>query len=221
VLEVRLGDFRRALEGGALEPGSFDVVATDPPYGRARMDLWDALADLSAAVLRPGGMLMAYAGQAHLDAELAALSRRLEYRWTLAVELRGSHGIVRGFMNSWKPVVVYARPPAGRPPLRPVLPDLIRGSGEDKRFHKWGQPASEMVPVLGALAGLVAPGRAARVLDPMAGGGGILAACAELGFDCLGYEVDPRAFAALTERFRASPAGRAADGSGRAASLQE
>jgi len=28
--------------------------------------------------------------------------------------------------------------------------------------------------------------------------------------------VDPRAFAALTERFRASPAGRAADGSGRA-----
>jgi DNA modification methylase len=73
-----------------------------------------------------------------------------------------------------------------------------------------------MVPVLGALAGLVAPGRAARVLDPMAGGGGILAACAELGFDCFGYEVDPRAFAKLTERFHASPAGRAADGSERA-----
>lgn len=195
MIEVRLGDFRRST----IEPGSVDMIATDPPYGEGHMDLWEALGELGERALRPGGWLVAYAGQAFLDRKMEALSRHLSYFWTIAVEHRGPRGIVKGFIASWKPVLVYARPPVGEPA---PLPDLIRGAGADKRYHRWGQPAPEIVPVLRALT----RGRG-LVLDPMAGGGGILAACASLGLDAIGYEIAPDAYRTLVRRLGASPVG--------------
>ncbi|MGC8848652.1 MAG: hypothetical protein ACP5QE_07405 [Conexivisphaera sp.] len=199
MIELHLGDFRRA----AIEPGSVDVVATDPPYSEEALDLWDALGELAARVLRPGGWLVAYAGQAFLDLKMAALSRHLTYHWVIAVAHRGSHGIVKGFFSSWKPVLVYAKPPVNWAGMDP-RPDLLRGGGPDKRYHRWGQPASEMIPLLRAL-GSSSPRPRGLVLDPMAGGGGILAAAAEAGLDAIGYEVDPEAYHTLLRRFGARP----------------
>jgi hypothetical protein len=199
VIELRLGDFR----GADIEPGSVDVVATDPPYGGEALDLWDALGELAARVLRPGGWLVAYAGQAFLDLKMAALSRHLTYHWVVAVEHRGPHGIVKGFFSSWKPVLVYAKPPVSWAEVDP-LPDVVRGGGPDKRYHRWGQPAAEIVPVLRALGSSSTSPRG-LVLDPMAGGGGILAAAAGAGLDAIGYEVNPEAYRTLLKRFGARP----------------
>ncbi|MDG7043126.1 MAG: class I SAM-dependent methyltransferase, partial [Nitrososphaerota archaeon] len=64
--ELYHGDFREAQ----IEPESIDLILTDPPYGKKYMYLWDALGALSQRVLKPGGWLIAYAGQSHLDEEM-------------------------------------------------------------------------------------------------------------------------------------------------------
>lgn len=175
-----------------------DAIITDPPYGRAAMPLWSALATLAGASLVPGGWLLAYSGQAVLPDVMAALGSELAYRWTLATVYPGGEQMARigdmTVLSGWKPVLAYRRRPfgsgrgvrgrfvgEGRTGFRDVLP---RG-GREKGLHEWAQPIAEAAELV---VRFTQPG--AMILDPFAGSGTTLAAAKSHGRRAIGIEID-------------------------------
>jgi len=75
--ELRLGDFREVLAD--LPNASVDAIVTDPPFTADALELWSDLSALGARVLKPGRLLVAYAGKMHLDDHIARLSENLDY----------------------------------------------------------------------------------------------------------------------------------------------
>jgi site-specific DNA-methyltransferase (adenine-specific) len=67
-----------------LKPGSAQLILTDPPYNRDWLPQWTDLAALAARLLADGGLLATYSGKYYLPTVMAALGRRLTYRWTSA-----------------------------------------------------------------------------------------------------------------------------------------
>jgi site-specific DNA-methyltransferase (adenine-specific) len=186
-VELYHGDFREAQ----IEPESIDLILTDPPYGKKYMYLWDALGALSQRALKPGGWLIAYAGQSHLDEEMAGLGRWLSYYWAMSLQLRQGQQVYT-LRVMWKPILVFFKPPK---PRHGFVVDTIMGWGEDKRFHRWGQNASELRPLIEAFSK-----EGDLVLDPMAGGGTTVQACLESGRNVIAYEINGRAFDKLKAR---------------------
>ena len=109
--DLRQGDFRAVLAD--LADGSVDFVFSDPPYGAADVPIYGDLGAFAARVLRPGGLLLAYAGQAHLPAILAALEAHLAYAWSCAIVYDGGHAALpwRHLRVGWKPLVLFGRAP--------------------------------------------------------------------------------------------------------------
>ncbi len=166
-----------------LQDGSVDLFLTDPPY--ARIDLYERLAEVAAAKLKPGGLCLAYAGQIRLPEVLEAMGRHLAYWWTFAIQFGGQHYAVhpRRVQNKWKPILAFGRPPVGKAPE--WLADMLQGGGRDKRHHDWGQDESEAQYLV---RHLTEPGQ--LVVDPFCGGGQIPAACKALGRRRLETEED-------------------------------
>ena len=178
---ILVGDMGLLLN--RLQNDSVDLFLTDPPYNR--IDLYDRLAELAAAKLKPGGLCLAYTGQLHLPAVLEAMGKHLTYWWTFAIQFAGQHYAVhpRRVQNKWKPILAFAKPPVGKAP--DWLSDLLQGGGRDKRHHDWGQDESEAEYLV---RHLTEPGQ--LVVDPFCGGGQIPAACKALGRRWLATEED-------------------------------
>lgn len=174
-----------------VEPGSVDVILTDPPYRSAdfRSGLWDDLAQHAATWLKPGGLLIAYTGQMHLPQALAALEQHLDYHWTYAV--LGDRGTGTGQVRprnlgtAWKPLVVFRAPGGQDLPAWSV--DVIQGAGREKDSggHPWQQGVHEAEQILSALS---RPGD--QVLDPFCGSGTTAVAAARLGRSYVGCDVN-------------------------------
>ena len=166
-----------------LEGNSVDLILTDPPY--AQVDLYEKLAELAAAKLKPGRLCLAYSGQLHLAAVMEAMSQHLSYWWTFAIEFAGSHCAIhpRKIQNKWKPILAFCKPPVR--PAPEWLSDHLAGGGRDKKYHDWGQDESEAEYVINRLT------RAGDlIVDPFCGGGAIPAACKSLGRRWLAAEID-------------------------------
>jgi hypothetical protein len=86
--ELRHGDLRDALEDLV---GKVDAIITDPPYGTAYLDEYDALGELAAQLLAPAGLLVVMVGQANLPRYLERLERHLVYRWAGACPDAAEH----------------------------------------------------------------------------------------------------------------------------------
>ena len=191
-VRVERADFRDL----DMEPGSADLILTDPPYGTEYLPLWGDLADFASQALRPGGVLACYAGQRLLPEYLDQLRRRLDYRWTVATEhLRGSaHIFDRRVQNRWKPVLIFSR----GIPYHAWLTDFLRcGDRNSKKFHPWGQAEGEAARLIETLT---KPGD--LVLDPFSGGGTVPAVAARLGRRVVACDVDAEAHAATISRVR-------------------
>jgi hypothetical protein len=80
--KVKLYGGRFQEAAAKIKSGSVDVLFTDPPYDRAWLDdgQWADLATLAARVLKPGGVLVAYAGIAFLPQVMAACTTLLVAR---------------------------------------------------------------------------------------------------------------------------------------------
>jgi site-specific DNA-methyltransferase (adenine-specific) len=200
--DLREGDFRSILAD--LPDGSVDLVFTDPPYGGDAVPLYRDLAAFAARVLTPGGLLIAYAGQAHLPEVLAALSEHLTYGWTCAIVYQGGHGALawRHLRVGWKPLLVF-----GRPPLLPgpwfadTVASSLAEAGKD--LHPWQQSPG---PARYYLRRLTQPGD--LVCDPFAGSGTTAVAALALGRRFVGAELDQETCAVA--RGRLAAAGQAA-----------
>lgn len=147
----------------AVPDGSVSLLFTDPMYRRDALPQWRALGRFAARTLRPGGLLVAYAGHAWLPQQMAALAEHLTYVWTCAVVHGGHLGrACRGFRVGWKPLVVFVK---GRQEPSGYPRDVFMGPGPAKGLHKYGQPPEEAAYFIDRLT------RAGEVVaDPFAGG---------------------------------------------------
>lgn len=196
--DLRQGDFRSVLAD--LADGAVDLVFSDPPYGAADVPLYGDLGAFAARVLRPGGLLLAYAGQAHLPAILGALEAHLAYLWSCAIVYDGGHAALpwRHLRVGWKPLVLF-----GRPPLRggPWFADTVISTAAEatKDLHPWQQSPE---PARYYIRRLTAPG--ALVCDPFAGSGTTAVVALALGRRFVGAELDPETCAVARQRIAAA-----------------
>jgi hypothetical protein len=188
------GDFRqRLLE---LEPGSVDLIVTDPPYPAEFLPLWADLSEIAARILRPQGVLVAMTGKIHLNQVMALLGEHLSYGWVYAQPLPGSSTriLARQVLQSWKPWVAFSNGPwpSGRVEWHV---DLLDASVRSKKHYRWEQdpgPAHLLVD------NLTAPGDI--VVDPFAGTGVYGTVALDLGRRFVGVELDAERFSGAAVR---------------------
>jgi SAM-dependent methyltransferase len=176
-VEIRHGDLRTTLDDLA---GQVDAIITDPPYPIEYLDEFDALGEIAAVLLKPGGLLVVMVGQTHLPKYLERLCEYVPYRWTGAYLTDGPatriHG--RSVGTKWKPLLIFGGE-------RFITQDVFASSADDKEHHHWGQSESGMADIVGRLT---EPGE--LVVDPFLGGGTTAVVCQALGRRFVGCDVD-------------------------------
>ena len=173
-----------------VEPGSVDLVATDPPYSARYLDCWNELAEFAAHALKPGGQLLALSGQTWLPEVIDCLRvDGLSYRWTLSLQYRRGtsySSFLREMQSDWKPVLIFEKP--GERRLGGHYPhDVVIATAPDadsKKRHKWGQDEGAFRDLLGKFAG---PGM--LVCDPFVGAGTTAVVAHELGCSFIGCDI--------------------------------
>lgn len=178
---VLVGDFRQAL--AFLPDSSVDAIITDPPYPEAFIPLYGDLAKLAARVLKPGGSLLAMAGQTYLPAVLAAMAEHMTYYWPLAYLTPGQAPSLwhRQVNTNWKPVFWFVK---GGVYDGASVSDIVESDANDKQFHDWGQSESGMARLIERFT---QPGE--LVVDPFLGGGTTGVAALRLNRRFIGAEV--------------------------------
>jgi len=181
---VEVGDFREVLN---LEPGSVDLIVTDPPYDDVSLPLYGALAEWAVSVLRPGGVCAVYAGCARLPEVFDELrAGGLSYRWTFCLDQQqGSQSrfVSLNIMQRWKPIIICCK---DQWKTTPWGPDVLISPGPDKRQHDWQQSIS---PVVELIERYSEPGWV--VADPFLGGGTTGVAAIQGKRQFIGCELDP------------------------------
>jgi len=185
-------DFRQV--GRKIKDSSADLIFTDPPFGSEFLPLWDDLAVFAARVLKPGALLVTYAGQAYLGHVLAALSQHLSYVWCLAIvhAHRQSRIHHKRVINAWKPLLVFGK---GTNRFAETVWDVFQGTGVDKSNHSWEQGLDEAIHYLQAL---VPAG--SMVVDPCLGSGTTGVAALRCGMRFQGCEIDTETFQQAQQR---------------------
>lgn len=191
--------FEGAFQTAEIEPGSVDWVITDPPYMEDFVGVYADLARCASVWLRPGGSLLAMAGQIHLPEVLAALcsaSLLYHYHWTIAYLTPGGQAVQifpRNVNTFWKPVFWFVK---GKYDGKWIGDVATSGPNDnDKRFHEWGQSESGFSDLIERFT---RPGDV--VCDPMMGGGTTGVVALRLGRKFVGIERDNATFTAAKTR---------------------
>ena len=176
---ILTGDVSRLFDH--LDDDSADLFLTDPPYDR--IDLYEKLAELAAAKLKPGCLCLAYCGQYHLPAVLEAMGRHLQYHWTFAIRFGGPHrpNYPRHIQNTWQPVVAFSRGKA----TSEWIVDMLESGGREKDAHEWQKTLSDTEYLIEKLTD-----QGALVVDPFCGSGTVPTACRKLGRRWLACELN-------------------------------
>lgn len=156
-----------SIEDAELEPGSIDVIVTDPPYQAEYVPLYEVLAAKAAVWLKPGGYLLAMAGQSYLPAIITSMERHLKYHWTIAYLTPGGQSAQlwqRKVNTFWKPVLWFVKGTYEGRWIGDVAHSTVNDN--DKQYHGWGQSESGMADLIDRLT---QPGQI--ICDPFLGGG--------------------------------------------------
>ena len=187
---VRLYNLPVADLAQEIEPGSVDLVLTDPPYERAAINVYRELAVFAHHALKPGGSLVVLCGQTWLPDMLKQLcSEGLAYQWMLSYKMPGGSVInnSRSVHVGWKPVVwlvkgkyegVWVDDQVRTPSLRKQEADL----------HKWQQQEEGSFQLLKKFC---SSGQA--VCDPLMGSGTYGVAALRRGCSFIGSDIDAEA----------------------------
>jgi hypothetical protein len=194
---VECCDFRNL----AVADASVDAIVCDPPYSSEYLPLWSDLSAWAARVLKPGRLLIAYAGKLALPDHVARLGEQLEYVWAGATALPGRHSVIRSRMirARWRPWLIYSAGPY-RP--RTWLLDTATAEGVGEKGptdHPWGQAPGPFVQLVTMAT---EPGE--LVVDPFLGQGTTAVATVQAGRRFLGCDVDPGAVSLALERLEPS-----------------
>jgi SAM-dependent methyltransferase len=192
-IDVHHGDFRE-LE---LEPGSVDLIFTDPPYVSEFRDAWAELGAFAARALKPGRLLVAYTGNVHFPDALRGLSAHLAFVAIGSVFLPGGHALLRErrvFATS-KPLLFMS---AGTYRPRRTFRNGYWAAKAEKQAHVWQQEAGCARYYVETLTD---PGE--LVVDPFLGSGTTALVCRELGRRFVGCDVDAAAIETARARLAA------------------
>jgi hypothetical protein len=188
--QLILGDFRHA----AIEPESIDAIIVDPPYPEEFIGLYADLVAKAAEWLKPGGSLVAMAGQSHIRRVLEAMhAGPLKYMWMASYEVPGqATQVFTGHVtcNFWKPLLWFVKDRTDT-----WITDVVRSDGPDKNWHAWGQSESGMAAVVEKFTKI-----GDVVCDPMMGGGTTGIAALALNRRFVGIELDAETFAVAKAR---------------------
>jgi len=185
------GDARELAK--AIPDESIDLIFTDPPYHPDLMYLYADMSEYAARILKPGGLCIAYAGVAFLDAVIQAMGTALSYFWIFC-GYQPESNLVFNSKNvgcHWRPVLAYSKGPTR---LRFFVGDTCR-TNHDKRYHEWGQ--GEQLPVF-YLSRITE--QQDIIFDPFTGGGTVPAVCKKLRRHYLAFEIDPEVAERARER---------------------
>jgi len=182
-VDIRHGDFRLVLE----DINQIAAIITDPPYGKASLELWRDLGLFAAKRLADHGVLIAYSGQMYLPQVLDSLNESLDYFWTMAVVHKGSGNLtplghpVRKVINQWKAIVFFCKKTDG---FDGVFRDLVPPGGAEKEQHNWAQPISEAIWLIEQFTQ-----EGDLIVDPFSGSGTIGSAAKEINRNFIGAEI--------------------------------
>jgi len=189
------GDLRQAWQ--EIKPASVDAIITDPPYPEEYLPLYEALSEIAAKVLKPGGSLLAMCGQSYLPEIMAMMGKHTRYQWTLAYMTPGGQSAQlwqRKVNTFWKPVLWYVNGDyAGD-----WIGDVAKSTGNDKSHHHWGQSESGMADLIERFT---YPGQV--VLDPFCGGGTTGAVAVPMNRRFIGIDNDKQAIETTRRRLAA------------------
>jgi len=171
-----------------IAPGSIDIIITDPPYPHEFIPLYGILAQQATWLVKPGGLILAMAGQSWLPEVMEQMNRHLTYHWILAYLTPGGQSPQiwpRKVNTFWKPVLVFVN---GEFNGDDWHGDVIKSdvNDNDKRFHEWGQSESGMARLVEAFSK-----EGDLVLDPFLGGGTTAVVCTSLNRHFIGSDIDP------------------------------
>jgi hypothetical protein len=93
----------------------------------------------------------------------------------------------------YKPILVFQKPPVGKPYKSFV--DIIKGSGREKGLHEWQQSEGELTPLIETFS---QPGDI--IVDPFMGSGTTLAAALRNNRRTLGFDINPKVEEVVTKR---------------------
>lgn len=177
-------DIRKGLL--MIPKDSVDFIITDPPYPREYLDVFNALSEEAARVLKPGGSLIVMSGQSYLPEVIKRLSECMKYHWCLSYLTPGGQSprMIHKKVNTfWKPVLWYVKGEYNGDHIGDVLKSAVNDN--DKRFHKWGQSCSGMADIVDRFTN---PGDI--ILDPFLGGGTTGVVAIATGRKFIGVDID-------------------------------
>ena len=182
---IYTGDARDLAK--AIPDESVDLIFTDPPYKQEFLYLYEWLVGFSARVLRPDGFLMTYVGPYHKDTVMSLFRGKMEYFWDYIDYNTHNSTIIwpRNTISRYKSIIAYRKRGSKSRPRAHVL-GVLPGTGEDKRFHKWGQPrrtAEYYIEYFSHINDVV--------VDPFVGGGTTADACQVVQRRYLAFEILP------------------------------
>ena len=194
-VEVRLGDLRSSVLDDLA--GQVDAIITDPPYPKQYDDVYTALAELAARLLRPNGTLVVLCGtrpSAWLR-RLPGMEAHLPLRWVGSYLTPGAsyRNHQAGIATNWKPLLIFGGD-------RNLNTDVFRSSGDDKQHHRWGQNEDAFASIVSAFSD---PGD--LVVDPFLGGGTTAVVCRDLGRRFVGCDTDQAAISTTNARVAKQP----------------
>jgi len=181
-----------------LTERSVDLVLTDPPYTNEALPLFSDLGAFCARVLRPGRLLVCYAGKLALPEEIERLSEHLRYVWSGAVFQPGRHTSIRAyrFRAAYRQMLFFSAGPYE--PRGWVQDTVLSTKVPPKDLHPWQQalePFSRLVENCTS--------RGEVVCDPFVGSGTTGVAALRAGRQFVGCDVDPRAISTAVKRLGA------------------
>jgi hypothetical protein len=144
------------------------------------------LALFAKRVLRKGGSLVAYSGQAMLPEVLSLLGEHLRYWWVLAlINKHGGQQLPgKWVLSEWKPIVWFVK---DNREGQSYVSDTVAGAAPRKDAHEWAQGEGEAVYLIEQLT---EPG--ALVVDPFSGSGTVALAAESTGRRFIGAEVNAK-----------------------------
>ena len=184
-----------------IEPGSVDLIFTDPPYAKEYLPLYRWLSREAARVLKPNGFLISYAGPYHKSTVMSYFNRHLEYFYDFINKHNGNTSILwpRRIISGYKSILCYHLKEQNPLPNTNVL-GHFEGTGGDKRFHMWGQDETTARYYIDCFSK-----EGDLVVDYFLGGGTTAVVCKKLNRQVIGFEIDKGTYAIARARLEGSP----------------
>ncbi len=185
-----------ALSENNINPGTVDLIFTDPPYPKKYHYCYEFLAKEAVRVLKPNGFLIAYAGPYWKHRTMMTLGKHLDYFYDFVLMHQGNTSMLwpRRIISGYKSLLCYTLKGSKALPVTNVL-GKYHGSRSDKRFHQWGQEihsAHYYIDVFSREGDLV--------VDYFLGGGTFAEVCKRLNRNFVGFEIDHEVYEGALSR---------------------